>query len=376
MAEHETIAKIRRVSAAALEYAELLLSEWLPEGKRQGSEWQARNTVRGDRHAGSFGVSLANGKWNDFADSDARGGDLVSLLCYLRSYRRQVDAAMEIDARLGLGVFRSSRSGMPAPSSPVLDAAAIEAFDTRQKAMEQEQARNREAAAERAKRYWDSAKRASAHHPYLIAKRLPVYNLRQSGRGWLMVPLYAEGEMVNLQWIMPNGRKRFLKGGRVTGAYSLIGDLIPGGRLFVCEGWATGATLHRLTGDPVACAMNAGNLEAVALYMKRALNGSLELVIAGDDDRHTEGNPGKKMANDAAVAAGALVLYPKWPEGAPEDATDFNDLYCWHRQRIDGERRRDRQQSGQSPEEHRKPHARQKKGTGKAGGTGQTGGAQ
>ncbi|WP_299256937.1 toprim domain-containing protein [uncultured Kushneria sp.] len=367
MAEHETFSKIRRVSAAALEYAELLLSEWLPEGKRQGSEWQARNTVRGDRHAGSFGVSLTSGKWNDFADRDARGSDLVSLLSYLRGCR-QVDAAMEIDARLGLGVFRTARNGVPLASSPVLDQAAIEAFDTRQKAMEQEQARNREAAAERAKRYWDSAKRASAHHPYLIAKRLPVYNLRQSGRGWLMVPLYADGELVNLQWIMPNGRKRFLKGGRVTGAYSLIGDLIPGGRLFVCEGWATGATLHRLTGDPVACAMNAGNLEAVALYMKRALNGSLELVIAGDD-RHTEGNPGKKMANDAAVAAGALVLYPKWPEGAPEDATDFNDLYCWHRQRIEAESKRDRAQAG-------KPHARQKKDTGKGKSTSQTGGAQ
>lgn len=372
MAEHETFAKIRRVSAAALEYAELLLSEWLPEGKRQDNEWQARNTVRGDRHAGSFGVSLTSGKWNDFADSEARGSDLVSLLSYLRGCR-QVDAAMEIDARLGLGAFRPARSGMPVHSSPVLDPKLTAAHEERRRAMEQEQAHNREAAAERARRYWDSARPAGKHHPYLIEKMLPAYNLRQSGRGWLMVPLYADGELVNLQWIMPNGRKRFLKGGRVTGAYSLIGDLIPGGRLFVCEGWATGATLHRLTGDPVACAMNAGNLEAVALYMKRALNGSLELVIAGDDDRHTEGNPGKKMANDAAVAAGALVLYPKWPEGAPEDATDFNDLYCWHRQRIDGERRRDRQQAG---EEHRKPHARQKKGTGQPKGTGQTGGAQ
>lgn len=342
MAEHETFSKIRRVSAAALEYAELLLSEWLPEGRRQGSEWQARNTVRGDRHAGSFGVSLASGKWNDFADSEARGSDLVSLLSYLRGCR-QVDAAMEIDARLGLGVFRTAGNGVPLKSSPVLDAAAIEAFDTRQKAMAEEQARNREAAAERAKRYWDSARPASRHHPYLVEKMLPAYHLRQSRRGWLVVPLYAEGELVNLQWITPNGRKRFLKGGRVTGAYSLIGDLIPGGRLFVCEGWATGATLHRLTSEPVACAMNAGNLEAVALTMKRALNGSLDLVIAGDDDRHTEGNPGRKMANDAAVAAGALVLYPKWPEGAPEDATDFNDLYRWHRQRIEDERRRDQQ---------------------------------
>ncbi|GAB2797475.1 hypothetical protein GCM10027040_25140 [Halomonas shantousis] len=98
-------------------------------------------------------------------------------------------------------------------------------------------------------------------------------------------PLYAGGELVNLQWILPNGKKRFLKGGQVQGAYSPLGEPVAEGRLFVCEGWATGATLYRLTGEPVVCAMHADNLRAVAETMRASLNGSLDLVIAGDDDR-------------------------------------------------------------------------------------------
>ena len=330
----EVVAKIQRVSRASLAYAETLTREWLPQGSRQGSEWVARNVARGDRASGSFGVSLVTGKWNDFADRNAHGGDLVSLYSYLFSCR-QVDAAMAIDRRLGLGVFRWSAAvaaPLPAPSL-----ASEEAHRQRLEAHEAEKALARQEAAARARTVWDASKPASATHPYLMSRGVPAYGLRQCRRGWLLVPLYAQGELVNLQWILPNGRKRFLKGGQVQGACSLVGEPVAGRRLFICEGWATGATLYRLTGDPVACAMNAGNLRAVAETMRSSFNGSLDLVIAGDDDRQTEGNPGRQAANDAALAVGAMVLYPKWPEGCPDDLTDFNDLYRWHRARIDAE---------------------------------------
>ena len=45
---------IRQAAVHALHAVETLLPEWLPEGTRQGREWVARNTTRGDRRAGSL----------------------------------------------------------------------------------------------------------------------------------------------------------------------------------------------------------------------------------------------------------------------------------------------------------------------------------
>lgn len=41
-------------------------------------------------------------------------------------------------------------------------------------------------------------------------------------------------------------------------------------------------------------------------------------------------NPGRKAANAAADAIGALVAFPEWPEGCPDDLTDYNDLAAWN----------------------------------------------
>ena len=48
------------------------------------------------------------------------------------------------------------------------------------------------------------------------------------------------------------------------------------------------------------------------------------LVLAGDDDRMTEGNPGRTKATEAAKAEGADVVFPEFPTGA--DGSDWNDL--------------------------------------------------
>lgn len=193
---------------------------------------------------------------------------------------------------------------------------------------EAEQARRHAAAADYAARLWSDARPASADHPYLIAKHVAAYRLRQLG-DVLLVPLYMDGALCNLQRIAADGAKRFLSGGRVKGAYSPIGALEPGLPLYVCEGWATGATIHAQTGAAVACAMNAGNLKPVAQILRRKHGTALQIVIAGDDDRQTEGNPGRTAATATAIAIGADVAFPEWPEGAPLDLSDFNDLQRW-----------------------------------------------
>lgn len=62
--------------------AETVVPQWLPDGKRQGREWVARNPNRADKTPGSFSVNLATCKWADFA-AGVTGGDLVSLFAYL-----------------------------------------------------------------------------------------------------------------------------------------------------------------------------------------------------------------------------------------------------------------------------------------------------
>ncbi|HEA8500514.1 TPA: topoisomerase, partial [Escherichia coli] len=91
MRDIATINAIRSVAAVAAQHAEILVPEWLPEGKRQATEWVCRNPTRADRHAGSFFVSLVDGCWHDFATGDS-GGDLVALGAYLWNVR-QTDAA-------------------------------------------------------------------------------------------------------------------------------------------------------------------------------------------------------------------------------------------------------------------------------------------
>lgn len=316
---------IRQTARHALTAAETLLPEWLPNGTRKGREWVAPNLARGDRQAGSFGVSLDSGKWNDFADSSAHGGDLVSLLAYLRNCR-QLEAAKEIDERLRLGLF---------------DLTAADAQQLQERRLQTEQERMASAlraqqlleekhmgTAHQAAQLWTMAKPAERLHTYLLAKGLQPHQLRQLSHGRLLVLLCHDGRLVNLQTITPDGGKRFLSGGRVQGCYS-PGQNSEGCRLYVCEGWATGATLHHNTGSPVVCAMNAGNLKPVAMAMRERYGETLELVIAGDDDRETLGNPGRVAANHAAHATDALVVFPDWPQGTPTDLSDFNDLYLW-----------------------------------------------
>lgn len=89
-----------RVNAAALAALPALLDRWLPDGRKQGGEWVARNPKRSDRKAGSFSVNLRTGRWADFATGD-RGGDPVSLAAYLHDLR-QAEAARRLADMLGL----------------------------------------------------------------------------------------------------------------------------------------------------------------------------------------------------------------------------------------------------------------------------------
>jgi putative DNA primase/helicase len=162
-------------------------------------------------------------------------------------------------------------------------------------------------------------------HPYLTAKGVKVsYPLREDNRKRLVIPIIdTDGTIHSLQFINSKGNKKFLIGGAITGHFSNIDGT--GNILLVCEGYSTGASLHEATGYPVVVAFNAGNLKAAAEALRKKSPGT-NIIICGDDDYQTEGNPGITKGKEAAQAVGAVLVVPKFKD-QKHRGTDFNDVH-------------------------------------------------
>jgi hypothetical protein len=162
-------------------------------------------------------------------------------------------------------------------------------------------------------------------HPYLTAKRVNSYGLREH-EGALLVPLYDEcGNLHNVQRIRPDGTKRYLKDCRKQGCFFQIGVNTP--KIVLCEGYATGATIYAALGWCVVVCFDCFNLEPVASALRR-LYPQERFIFAADNDRHTKGNPGITKAVAAAQKHGGAVYYPKF--GDNESGSDWNDLEALH----------------------------------------------
>ncbi|MBK1619827.1 hypothetical protein CKO42_15525 [Lamprobacter modestohalophilus] len=181
-------------------------------------------------------------------------------------------------------------------------------------------------AADKAKVILDSTTPADPYHQYLITKQIQPHGIRQQGIA-LQIPVTVGNSLSSVQTIFPTGVKRFLTGGRIAGGCYLISDQVRREELLIAEGFATGASLHEAIGAAVFVAFNANNLLAVARYV-RSQHPKANIIVCGDDDRWTEGNPGKTKARAAALDIGAKLLMPDWT-GLDLDTkpSDFNDLY-------------------------------------------------
>ena len=193
-----------------------------------------------------------------------------------------------------------------------------------------------EAAAAKAAALWEAATPATEVHGYFVRKGIKPHGAKviQSGKctGWLAVPMRdAVGKLWNIERIAPEKPsdgpdKMGLYQGKRTGNYYTIGTIKGAAALLICEGFATGASIHEAIGLPVAVAFNAGNLEAVAKALRRKLP-DLPMLICADDDWCTDGNPGRTKANAAAAAIGAAAVFPVFAGERSDKATDFNDLH-------------------------------------------------
>jgi putative DNA primase/helicase len=165
---------------------------------------------------------------------------------------------------------------------------------------------------------------ARTQHPYLVRKSVKIFgDVREHG-GALVLPLRdINGELHSLQFMDGDGAKKFLTGGRISGCFFTLADKADG-PLVLCEGYATGASIHEATGHAVICAMNSGNLLDVA-KAARQLWPQREIIVAADNDQFTGGNPGLTNGTAAAKAIRAKLAVPRFKDKASK-LTDFNDL--------------------------------------------------
>ena len=194
-----------------------------------------------------------------------------------------------------------------------------EAKRARELALKAEQT---QAAAEASKQ-WAAATPETGEHRYLRDKGVQAHGIRTNGAELLIPIRDIAGQLHGLQRIQPSGEKRFTDGSAIAGHYFSIGKAE--GRIVICEGYATGASIHEATGYGVAIAFNCGNLEAVARAVKAKLP-TTRIIIAADDDYQTDGNPGVTKATAAALAVGGLLAIPEFAGNRPPSATDFNDV--------------------------------------------------
>lgn len=175
-----------------------------------------------------------------------------------------------------------------------------------------ETAKKHQVASDTVSEIWAGAANASPDHPYLSRKGIPANGSRVAGDGRLILPLLDhDGTLASLQYIAPDGSKRFHTGGAVSGMYWAIKG---GESIYICEGFATASSIHRATNGTVYIAYSASNIPAMSRHVRALHKGSI--CIVADNDAS---GVGAKYANEAAGLIGARVVV------IPSEGMDAND---------------------------------------------------
>ena len=173
--------------------------------------------------------------------------------------------------------------------------------------------------------YWRNVAPVETHE-YLIKKRVKNYGLKQF-MDKLVIPLQdINGKIWSFQYISPNGAKHFRSGGRKNGCFYPLGDLKNSSTIYICEGYATAATIHNNSNNlsPAVVAFDAGNIYAVTEAIRKKYP-DVEIVICADNDAYGEKNTGLIKAQNAAKCFNAKVVFPVFKDTSTKP-TDFNDL--------------------------------------------------
>lgn len=178
-----------------------------------------------------------------------------------------------------------------------------------------------ERAARRAETVWRKCQaEAPASADYLARKGVLGHGVRYTESGAVVIPMHdGQGRVHGLQFLLSRqghgariaklerDKEYWPAGLAKQGHWFQIGS--PSDLVLLCEGYATGASLHEATGHPVAVAFDANNLAPVAKALHRRYP-SARILVCADDDFASAGNPGIDAASAAALAVGGAWVAP------------------------------------------------------------------
>ena len=180
---------------------------------------------------------------------------------------------------------------------------------------------------------------APEDHPYLLAKRICPYSAllenggEYAGQNALAIPLTdIDGNIRSIQYILPNGDKRFEKNSKLEGVFwSIALDTLEGDEddtILLGEGFATMAKVYELTGDPCVAGISCHFLKHIAEALRKKYP-KARIVVMADNDKKTElargSNPGIVHAEQLVKAGLAnSFIYPEFQN--PEDDSDWDDF--------------------------------------------------
>ena len=173
---------------------------------------------------------------------------------------------------------------------------------------------------------------ATNRHDYVVGKAAagaPLVNLRvvpagdkltiagASVAGYLVVPAHArDGTLQSLQFIPSNGGKKLnLPGASMAGASFTVGDMVPGGVVYIVEGIGQAWACWQAAGAAAVVCFGAGNMRRVAAELRQR-DASARLVVVPDVGKE------KQAAEIAAEVQGQFVTMPDGWSGN----SDVNDL--------------------------------------------------
>jgi RecA-family ATPase len=176
---------------------------------------------------------------------------------------------------------------------------------------------------------WERCEPATNGHPYIAKKQAAGVALdglrvvpsgdsltikRESMAGALVVPvMQPDGTLSSLQFITAS-EKLNLPGHSVDGRF-VVGELVPGGVAYICEGIGTAWACWQSTGAAAVVCFGAGNMGKVAKAL-RDQDASARLVVVPDVGK-------EKQAADIAADVSGMVA--AMPEGEANNF-DANDL--------------------------------------------------
>lgn len=198
----------------------------------------------------------------------------------------------------------------PAYSRPLSEAekAQLEANIQQAEKNYTEQALQRQKdAAQECERLWNSLPEACYSHPYLEKKGVKsTYGCRQNDTDLVVPVMNYDGKIQSLQFISPEGKKKFYPGAKMKGGYWILGSGYPA---YLVEGFATAASVYQETGKTCLIAYNAGNLTEIAKLFPYVT------IIADNDESGT----GEQKAKETGLP---YILCEKI-EAEDSDANDY-----------------------------------------------------